>query len=295
MSYTYAGNDNWKDNVYIIETTDPVQGGIDGVANLGVKNVADRTTFLKNLIDSIQSTVEDLEGMDVDFQNALSASIIEALSSAGLANREIEKTLNQRFQTGSVTIYNRGIKSGAVVSSGTGSRDLDFSGCVCFSGAVLNSVPAQSAFWDVPANNTGSNSSVDVYLVDEGDGFIPKVTSLGESCPTDSILIYRIDIPDGSDSGTDPDLTMCTFNDLRRLEPEYPAMVSSSVTEYVALPFDMLTDDYVINLEVESFVGSSFQLGYVYVGNKANNGFSIYINGAVDTIKVRWSAQNYSL
>jgi len=61
MSYSYAGNDNWKDNVYIIETTDPVQGGIDGVANLGVKNVADRTIYLKNLINSLQSTVANID------------------------------------------------------------------------------------------------------------------------------------------------------------------------------------------------------------------------------------------
>lgn len=48
MAYSYEGNNSWVDNVYIIETDDPVLGGIDGAANLAVKNLADRTFFLFN-------------------------------------------------------------------------------------------------------------------------------------------------------------------------------------------------------------------------------------------------------
>jgi hypothetical protein len=201
----------------------------------------------------------------------------------------------QRFQTGVVTISNRGIKSGCTISAGTDNRNIDFNGGTYFYGGRLGSIPSDDAFWSVPGNKTGSDSFVYAYLIDEGSGFIPEVTGLGETNPENSIPVNRIDIPDGSDSETDPDLSMCTFNDIRRTEPNFPTLVESSVTEYVALPYDFLNTNYVVNMEIEDFVGNAFQLGYVYVGNKASNGFSIYVNGAVDSIQVRWSAQKYDL
>lgn len=37
----------WEEEIYRIETTDPVQGGEDGIANKGIKQLANRTQFLK--------------------------------------------------------------------------------------------------------------------------------------------------------------------------------------------------------------------------------------------------------
>lgn len=43
----YTGTATFQENVYQFETTDPVQGGTDGVSNLPLKQLADRTVFLK--------------------------------------------------------------------------------------------------------------------------------------------------------------------------------------------------------------------------------------------------------
>jgi hypothetical protein len=42
---------NFDPGVYRIETTDLVQGGETGISNKGIKNLANRTLFLKQQID----------------------------------------------------------------------------------------------------------------------------------------------------------------------------------------------------------------------------------------------------
>lgn len=48
--------------VYQLETSDPVQGGPSGVSNAPLKNLANRTAYLKQRIDSIESGTTDLPG-----------------------------------------------------------------------------------------------------------------------------------------------------------------------------------------------------------------------------------------
>lgn len=48
--------------VYQLETTDPVQGGASGVSNAPLKNLANRTTYLKQRVDNIESGATDLPG-----------------------------------------------------------------------------------------------------------------------------------------------------------------------------------------------------------------------------------------
>ena len=43
--------------VYRIETTDPVIGGETGIANKGLKNLANRTTYLKEHVDALEEVV----------------------------------------------------------------------------------------------------------------------------------------------------------------------------------------------------------------------------------------------
>lgn len=46
----YAGVSKWEDNIYQFETTDVVLGGADGVDNMPLKQLADRTTWLKGQV-----------------------------------------------------------------------------------------------------------------------------------------------------------------------------------------------------------------------------------------------------
>lgn len=59
---TLAEVKQWIDGVYQIETTDFVEGGATGVANLQAKQLADRTAYLKDLIENLdpEVSVEDL-------------------------------------------------------------------------------------------------------------------------------------------------------------------------------------------------------------------------------------------
>ncbi|MCC4118806.1 hypothetical protein LLG90_25975, partial [Aromatoleum toluclasticum] len=43
----------WENGIYRIETTDPVLGGENGIANAGIKQLANRTAYLKALVDAI--------------------------------------------------------------------------------------------------------------------------------------------------------------------------------------------------------------------------------------------------
>lgn len=50
----YTGESNWVNQIYQFEQTDPVQGGDEGIDNRPLKELADRTTWLKNDIGKIQ-------------------------------------------------------------------------------------------------------------------------------------------------------------------------------------------------------------------------------------------------
>lgn len=49
----YIGQNVWKENVYQFEETDVVQGGPNGVDNMPLKDLADRTVWLKNQLGII--------------------------------------------------------------------------------------------------------------------------------------------------------------------------------------------------------------------------------------------------
>lgn len=44
---------NWEDGIYRIETSDPVLGGEEGIANKSIKQLANRTKYLKVQVDNI--------------------------------------------------------------------------------------------------------------------------------------------------------------------------------------------------------------------------------------------------
>lgn len=49
----YTGTNNWVDQIYQFEQTDPVQGGDDGIDNRPLKELADRTRWLRDAIGRI--------------------------------------------------------------------------------------------------------------------------------------------------------------------------------------------------------------------------------------------------
>lgn len=241
----------------------------------------------------LQRIQDDIEGLDPDMQNALLANLTLANSNAGLALREIEKTLRQRFQSGRVVIQNRGVIAGCAVSKSTSAgRNVSMTAGKLFRGGCIIPVPEQVNGASVPPNTTATTQYCWAYLVTTESGeWDLQTTLLGEAVPDDGVALSRVSVPAGNNESNDPYLDACTLSDQRRFEPEFPAMLASAPTVFIELPYLMADDDYQVDFEITEFEGSGFELGYCYVGSRAKNGFTIYYNGTADALDVRWTAR----
>ena len=52
---------NWETGVYQFETTDPIQGGADGIDNLPHKQLGNRTLWLKNQVAGLGTGKQDAD------------------------------------------------------------------------------------------------------------------------------------------------------------------------------------------------------------------------------------------
>lgn len=267
-----------------------------------------RLVVMKNEVDSArggQSSLDErlgridsqIEGIDLDMQNSIVASIAMAISEAGLANREHKKTLTRRFQTGEARITNRGVISGCIVTkSSTATRNVNMSaGKVFVHGMVLPLMeePNGSA---IPSNHGGDAATCELYLAPSNDeGWEVFCTALGECSPSHGIPIYRVTVPAGDTEATDPYLTGVTLTSIRRLEPGAPIVMTTAPFTYVALDYPMLGSDYAVDLDIVDFKGGGYQLGYVYADDRQPNGFKICVNGTADSVVVRWAAKRIAL
>ncbi|MDD3770474.1 MAG: hypothetical protein PHV10_07705 [Sulfuricurvum sp.] len=229
--------------------------------------------------------------------NELHSQGAAALDLAGMANREMLKTLNNRIQSGVATITNRGVIKGCVASkSVSATRNLSVSNGAVFIRGQIIPIADMANTANVPSNTTAETAYSYAYLWFDGNG-APQIdcTELGASVPDGGIALYRVTVPSGSTEATDPYLASCTLDDVRVIEPNYPKMLSNAPFVYVALPYDMLGTDYSVELDVMSFDGGGYQMGFVYPGARASNGFSIYMNGTADSVVVRWTVKKTNL
>lgn len=56
----YNGIDNWDDSVELVEIATKVLGGISGPSNLGIKNLANRTVYLKTRVQELDNSIVDV-------------------------------------------------------------------------------------------------------------------------------------------------------------------------------------------------------------------------------------------
>ncbi len=239
----------------------------------------------------------NVEGLNPDMQNMMNAVLMQAVDLAGLGNKELAKTLKQRLQTGQATVFNRGVVNGCTVSkSSNATRNLNLaSGSTFMHGRILPAAEALNSA-AVPANSGSVGADCYSYLWIDGSGAIQHdCTALGAVVPSGGLALYRITVPAGNNEQNDPYLANCTLTDVRRVESGYPMIFLNAPFIYVPLPYDVLDGDYNVDLDVESFEGSGFQMGYVYVADRLRNGFKICMNGTADTILVRWTMKKLSL
>ncbi|KVD09395.1 hypothetical protein WI80_13905 [Burkholderia ubonensis] len=73
--------DRWEDGIYQLETSDPVIGGPDGIDNLQAKQLANRTQFLKRLLETGQSNLDaHANAVDPHPQYATKADLAQRLA-----------------------------------------------------------------------------------------------------------------------------------------------------------------------------------------------------------------------
>ncbi|KVT57986.1 gp53-like domain-containing protein [Burkholderia ubonensis] len=73
--------DRWENGIYQLETSDPVIGGPDGIDNLQAKQLANRTQFLKRLLEAGQSNLDaHANAVDPHPQYATKADLAQRLA-----------------------------------------------------------------------------------------------------------------------------------------------------------------------------------------------------------------------
>ena len=98
MEYTVANvkeENRWEEGVYQIEVTDPVVGGVDGISNKQAKQLANRTSYLKEKVDALTPAnifeeIKKIDGTD----SGLDADKLDGLDSSACAR--VEHTLVKR-------------------------------------------------------------------------------------------------------------------------------------------------------------------------------------------------------
>lgn len=221
----------------------------------------------------------------------------EALQKAYAATKELEKWQNQRVQQGVVTIYNKFVISGAVISKMANSRYIQISSngtydvygvSRIFADGKPNNVKDAQAVAVVPTNATGSNQTYYAYLI--WDIATNKYkTYIDTAVPANALKLYRIVVPAND---TASNLDSCSFYDERRVESGYPYIYNSQPFATVSIPgFPMIDLDYDVNVSLED-ADDTGAVGVLTAYDKQLNGFKIKFTGNTDNVKARWTILN---
>ncbi|GHV79806.1 hypothetical protein AGMMS49944_15970 [Spirochaetia bacterium] len=223
--------------------------------------------------------------------------IAYAFDLAGRANQEAKKTVQQRIQTGVVTVLNRGVISGLVVSkSTTALRNISLANGKFFMNSlerVCGDFPNSAL---VPDNYESAARYCYAYIFFDAGGAVRfACTPLGGEVPENGMALYRFSVPAGNSYQNDPYLNSVSMTDVRRVEEGYPIQFNSIAYASVALPFNLLNAEYDIHLEILDHKGGFNQRETIYAGGKAANGFNIYVEGTLDATRIRWTVTKPSL
>ncbi|GHV79112.1 hypothetical protein AGMMS49944_09030 [Spirochaetia bacterium] len=253
----------WQDGVHEWAEDEWIEGGPDGPDNIPGRQLSQRAQFL---------AVWSL------YNGSLSGS----------ASKEVHKTIRQRIQEGTITIYNRGIKAGGLITKQGTYRAVLASAATIFCKGVEMPWAGDGVGVIVPPNPGGAAVVHFTYLtIDVSQNIALNITPAGAVVPDGGIPLSRINVPAGN---TAVDLTGVTITDVRRLEAAWPLLVNSLAYSSVALPFVMLDTNYSVHLDVAGYAGGWNQRDGVYAKEKAANGFKIYADGTLDEVIVQWKA-----
>jgi hypothetical protein len=78
------------------------------------------------------------------------------------------------------------------------------------------------------------------------------------------------------------------------MEAGFPLQFNSIAYASVALPFSMQDSEYAVLTDILEYEGGWCQRDTVYPGEKAANGFKLFVDGSWDAVHVRWTAMKVS-
>jgi hypothetical protein len=253
-------------------------GGLEGNCNKQALAFMKRLALLKESADEVAAARGGKEtlGERLDFLEDLDLGNIAA----------------QRVYSGEALITNRGVISGCTISkSASAVWNISLAAGFFFMDGLELSCKAAANVALVPANYGAETQYCYAYLYLDADGAVHFATTpLGSAVPDGGLPLYRFAIPAGNDGASDPYLAQVTMTDLRRVESGYPIQTNSAVFASVALSENMNDTDYSVLIEVLDFKGGWNQRFSVYPGEKAANGFKLFVDGSLDAVRVRWTA-----
>ena len=86
-------NAAWESGIYQLETTDPVVGGVDGISNKQAKQLANRTSFLKQQVESNQNSLNSAIAQKRDISDSYDKTEVNNLLNTKLnANATAENS-----------------------------------------------------------------------------------------------------------------------------------------------------------------------------------------------------------
>jgi hypothetical protein len=253
---------------------------------------------------SISLTVRAKESIHLEWVNGtwtehadLADGIAYAMDLGGRAHQEIKKTLDQRIQTGTATIINRGVISGLTVGkSSTALRNIVLNGGTFFMDGMDRVCPDAPNNALVPDNYADTAKYCYAYIYFDSNGAVKfACTPFDGAVPAGAMTLYRISVPAGNNHQNDPYLAAVTMTDVRRVEAGYPMQFNSVAYVSVALPYNLLDAEYTVHLEILDYKGGYNQRPIIHADDKASNGFSIRAEGTLDTVRVRWTVLKPSL
>lgn len=300
----------WESGIYRIETTDPILGGETGTANIQAKQLANRTLWLKARADQVDAAAsgygslqarlaamqDQVEAVGVDMVNLDQSAVMQALSLAHMAHNAVDAL---RFgpwcQAGEITIRNRGVVEGCVLTKSTSAaRNLNISAGLCFAGGRTYPVAEGANAASVPVNlSATSAAAVSAYLYPHSDGqtYRLAVTAIGQPVPDNGIEIYRLTIPANSTDATDSYLANVTLTDVRRIERSYPDLLDAPPTVSLAFARALRGSDWRMALDVVSASGAPCTPDQIVVTNRATNGCTLALASAADDVHIRYSIE----
>lgn len=255
-------------SVYQLATSDPAQGGADGIMNVPPRQLGNRTEYLKLRADQVDEARAT--------HPTLAARLAAIEGSRGVV------------ASGAATLKNKFVVSGFVLTKAAEVRvlHLSASGVVgagvskAFTDGALFGLADDDYHVAVPQNETGAARTYYAYLR-RAAGRV----EVGADVPDDGLTLYRLEIPAG-DVGSS--LAAVALTDMRVIQSVDAWVSSFTPSVLVALPQALPDTNYAVAVALEAATNVA-AVGEVVVYDKAVNGFKIRHTGSADNVRVRWT------